>query len=117
MFARAYNSKDGRVGVLGPGSTHSYEVRLGPGGSNGALVLVGPQARSDRYSRKPDGSYTPPGGEYRILVKNADRSYTATHKDQTVWNFDAVGRLTSIADRYGNASALAYEAAAAGSRA
>ncbi len=110
-FARAYNSGDTRVGVLGPGWTHSYEIRLvDPGEWNGALLLVGPQGRADRYTRNADGSYTPPADSYTTLVKNADNSYTATHKDRTVWSFDSAGRLTGITDRYGNRSNLTYNA-------
>ena len=111
VFTRAYNSGDTRVGVLGPGWTHSYEIRLvDPGEWNGALLLVGSQGRADRYTRNADGSYTPPAGSYTALVKNADNSYTATHKDGTVWSFDSAGRLSGIADRYGNRSTLTYNA-------
>src|SRR5205085_4220318 len=53
-FARGYNSDDTRVGPLGPGWTHGYNIRLrSPGDGTGDLILVGPQGRSDRYTYVP----------------------------------------------------------------
>jgi RHS repeat-associated protein len=108
-FARSYNSNDTRVTPLGPGWTHSYNVRLvSPGGGTNDLVLVGPSGRSDRYTWAA-GVFTPPPGVHRTLVQNADYTYTATDKDQVTWRFDATGRLTQTADRHGNASNLVYD--------
>jgi len=108
-FVRAYNSGDNRSSSLGPVWTHNYQLRLvDPGDWSGALLLAGPQGRTDRYTRNADGTYSPPVGVNTTLVKNPDDSFTATHKDRTVWAFDAAGRLTHIADRYGNNSILAY---------
>src|SRR6266511_247238 len=51
LFVRTYNSNDTRIGPLGPGWTHSYAMRLAdPGDASGAVILVGPQGRSDRYT-------------------------------------------------------------------
>ncbi|TAK33870.1 MAG: RHS repeat protein [Chloroflexota bacterium] len=80
------------------------------GGGTGDVILVGPQGRSDRYTRNPDGSFTPALGVNTTLVKNVDATYTVTHKDQTTWSFDSGGRLTAIKDRYGNQSTLTYNA-------
>jgi RHS repeat-associated protein len=107
-FSRSYNSNDTRVGPLGPGWTHSYNVRLAsPGGGTNDLILVGPSGRSDRYTWSA-GAFTPPPGVHRTLVQNADYTYTATDKAQVTWRFDATGRLTQVADRHGNASNLTY---------
>lgn len=79
VFARTYNSNDTRVGPLGPGWTHNYYARLrDPDDGTGDVILVGPQGRSDRYTRKVDGTYAPPAGVYTTLSKNADNTYTAT---------------------------------------
>jgi RHS repeat-associated protein len=108
-LTRSYNSNDTRTTTLGPGWTHSYNIRLNdPGDGSSDVILVGPEGRSDRYVLN-GSTYTPPPGVHRILVKNADSSYTATDKSQTVWQFDASGLLTQIADRYGNASNLSYD--------
>ena len=108
-FARSYNSNDTRVGPLGPGWTHNYEARLiDPGDASGDVVLAGPQGRRDRYVLT-GGAFVAPDGVHTTLVAESDGTYTATDKGQSVWRFDAAGRLTEIRDRYGNASALGYD--------
>ncbi len=111
VFARSYNSDDTRVGPLGPGWTHSYAMRVrSAGDGTGALILVGPQGRSDRYTSNGDGTYTAPAGFYTTLARNVDFGFTATHKDQSAWKFAQDGRLLNVKDRYGNQSALTYDA-------
>lgn len=48
-------------------------------------------------------------GVHRSLVQNADGTYSAKDKAQTVWEFDGSGRLIQIRDRFGNASNLTYD--------
>ena len=109
-FSRSYNSNDTRTTTLGPGWTHSYNVRLyDPGDGSSDVILVGPLGRSDRYVLN-GSTYTPPAAVYRTLVNNSDGSFTATEKNLTVWQFDASGMLTQIVDRYANASNLSYDA-------
>ncbi len=109
QFARSYNSNDTRVTTLGPGWTHSYNIRLtSPGDGTNDIVLVGPQGRSDRYVES-GGAFNAPLGVHRTLIRNADETYTATDKAQTEWRFDGSGRLTQIRDRHGNASNLTYD--------
>lgn len=62
-----------------------------------------------RYTRNPDGSFSPPPAIYTSLVQETDGTYSATHKDRSVWRFDAGGRLTAVVDRHGNTSALTYD--------
>src|SRR5207247_594711 len=81
-----------------------------PGDGSADVVLTRPNGRGDRYAHNPDGSYGPPAGVATALVKNGDATWTATLKDQTRWSFDAQGRLTAVADRYGNQAALTYDA-------
>lgn len=109
VFARAYNSADPRASGLGPGWTHSYGMRLGAAADgSGALVLLGPRGRTDRYTRQPDGTFVPPPGVLTTLTRQPDGTYTATHPDQSTWSFDAGGRLSALTDRYGNRSTLRY---------
>ncbi len=114
VLTYTYNSNDPRVSPLGPGWTHNYAAHIASAGSGqGAAVLVGPQGRSDRYV--PSGvasgvvSFTPPDGVSTELQRNADGTYTATFLDQTTWEFDTIGRLTDVTDRYGNQSSLTYD--------
>ena len=108
-FARAYNSNDTRTTTLGPGWTHTYNMRLNdPGDGSEDVILVGPQGRSDRYQWS-GSAFVAPAGSETTLTRNIDESYTATDKSQSGWEFGADGRLTSIRDRYGNTSALTYD--------
>ena len=108
QFVRTFNSNDTRVTALGPGWTHSYNIRLvSPGDATDDVVLIGPEGRSDRYVASA-GGFTAPAGVYRTLVRNGDETYTATDKAQTVWRFDPGGRLTAIIDRFGNTSTMTY---------
>ena len=110
VFSRTYNSNDTRVGSLGPGWTHRYAMRLvDPGDGSDAVVLVGPEGRSDRYTRLPNGEYAPPPGVSTLLTRQADGTFRTTTRDQTVFDFDTDGRLTAIVDRFGVAIPLTYD--------
>jgi hypothetical protein len=111
-FARAFNTFDTRVGPLGVGWTHSYNIRLvNPGGGTSDVLLVGPDGRTDRYTYS-GGTYTPPNNQAVLASLTRDGSngtYKATHKDLTEWHFDTRGRLSKIRDRYGNESQMTYD--------
>jgi RHS repeat-associated protein len=108
-FSRTYNSNDTRVGALGPGWGHLYEIRLvTPGDGSDSLVLVGPQGRRDRYLRSGDDFIAPPGVQ-RTLTQKPDGTFSAVDRAQTAWLFDSHGILTQIRDRYGNSSNLSYD--------
>lgn len=108
LFARSYDSSNTTVGALGPGWTHSYAVRLvRPNATSNDIVVVGPQGRADQFIYNA-GSYAAPAGIYAELVKNADDTYKLTNQDRTIWNFDEIGRLLRITDRFGNQSSLYY---------
>jgi RHS repeat-associated protein len=108
-FVRAYSSADTRSGPLGPGWTHSYNVRLrGTGDGSQDLLLVRADGNTDRFTHQPDGSFSPPDAVYSTLVENPNGSYLVTDKDQSAWSFDHGGRLTAVSDRYGNTSTLTY---------
>lgn len=110
-FARSYNSNDTRAASMGPGWTHTYEIRLtAPAIETPDVVLVGPQGRSDRYVRSGPTTFASPSGVFRSLEQNWDASFTAVDKSLTVWSFDPSGRLSRIEDRYGNRSNLVYDA-------
>jgi RHS repeat-associated protein len=108
-FLRSYNSGDTRVGPMGPGWTHTYNARIrDTGDGTGDLYLVRPNGNTDRFKRNNDETFSPSLAVYSTLIRNADESYTVTEKDLSRWDFDGAGRLTTITDRYGNASTLTY---------
>lgn len=105
-FIRSYDSADTRIGPLGPGWTDNYAVRLrDPGDASGDILFVGPDGTTVRFTRNPDGTFSPPPGVTLRLVRNWDASYGLTDRSKTRWTFSPVGFLTSIAD---NDSGLWY---------
>ncbi len=111
-FSRAYNSIDARVGVLGPGWTASYSVRLrgvGDASRPNDLLLVQGNGRSDRYTWNTDGSYTAPPAVYTRLTKNGDGTFTATATNQSTVTLNSSGSLTALKDRFGNTSTLTLD--------
>ena len=111
-FSRTYNSLDSRSGVLGPGWTHSYAMRVRRplGDTSGDLLLIGPKGRSDRYDYNAStGTHTSPAGVLTRLIRSPDGGFIAQHPDRSSWTFDASGNLTRITDRHGNHSDLTYD--------
>jgi YD repeat-containing protein len=99
-FARSYSSADTRVTPLGPGWTHSYNIRIRIN-SRGETVLVGPHGRSDVFQSGAGGALVPPYGVHTALARHADGSYTATLPTGTIWDFDSGGTLLQITDKTG----------------
>ena len=107
-FTRSYSSEDSYNGPLGPGWTHSYNLRLVQ--NPDASVAI----------KQADGSvigFVLSGGNYvastkgvfDTLIANSDGSFTLTRKNQMKLNFSAAGRLASVVDRNGNAQSFAYD--------
>jgi len=109
QFVRSYNSNDTSVGVLGPGWTHNYAIRLTyPTTSSLDIVVGGPHGRADLYIHNMDDTYSSPPGIYNTLAKNVNGTYTLTGMDQTTWDFSEVGNLLRITDKHGNRATLTY---------
>jgi RHS repeat-associated protein len=108
VFDRYYNSQSTYQGALGYGWTFNYGMSVREEDGN-ALVTV-EDGRVDKYTPDGSGGYTSPEGCYDILTKTGG-AFTLKRKDQTRYNFDASGKLSSIVDKNGNAIALAYSGA------
>ncbi|MPZ23214.1 MAG: hypothetical protein GEU28_06665 [Dehalococcoidia bacterium] len=104
-FARFYNAQAGSEGPLGYNWSHNYNIHLTTLDS-GAVVRYG-EGHSSRFTES-GGSFTASPGNHDVLVENMDGTFTLTTPDQTAFNFDAGGVLTSIADRNSNATTLTY---------
>ncbi|MEM9291576.1 MAG: RHS repeat-associated core domain-containing protein [Acidobacteriota bacterium] len=109
--------------VLGTGWSHDYAQRVIPGGDTGRVWLITPWATYRLFSGLSGDVYTAvsPSDEYRTLRRTSgERSgqspslqgagWTLTDLDGTVTTFDAAGRWTSAADRFGNAKTATYGA-------
>ena len=106
QFTRAYNSLDPYNGPLGYGWTHSYNVSVSEYES--AAVVKWGDGKEDVYNNQ-GGSFVPAlPGIYDTLVKNVDDTFTLTRKDQTQYQFNTTGKLTSIEDKNSNSITLTY---------
>jgi len=109
VFQRTYNSQDSYSGPLGIGWTHSYNIIL-KANPDGSVSIKWGDGHSDFFDLHPDGTYSPRyGWIFDNLQKQADGTFHLTKKDQTVYIFDATGKLTAITDKNGNALAFAYD--------
>jgi RHS repeat-associated protein len=106
---RTYNSITPSVtsdGPFGYGWTHAY-VLTNTQETTSTVLVKNQDGRLDRFT-EANGTYTPPPGTFNTLTKNPDGTFTLVHKDQTRYNFNLQGRLTSIADKNGNTVTLTY---------
>jgi RHS repeat-associated protein len=109
-FKRSYNSKDERGGPLSPGWTHSFHIVLTELEPGGQVAVRWGDARTDYWDNDGGDNYVPSyPGCYDELIRYPDETWTVTKKDLSVYRFDVVGRLTSMADKNGNTVTLAYE--------
>lgn len=102
-----YNSLDPYTGVLGRGWSHGYELLLRELADGSVLIKKG---NGDRklYTATAEG-YSSPRGDYSVLSKNDDGSFTLKQKEGTAYLFTPAGRFAAIEDRNGNTLSLAYE--------
>jgi len=108
-FTRTYNSFETTSGVLGPGWTHSYAVRVEPN-PDGSVTFVDEGGARLTYAPDGSGGFTAPVGSGSALAADGSGGYELTRRDQVEYSFDASGQLTSLADRNGNALTFAYTA-------
>jgi RHS repeat-associated protein len=106
VFLRTYNSANTTDGPLGRGWTHSYNLSFTRELATSILIRM-PDGRLDRYALS-NGMWTPPPGIFNTLTDNGDGTFTLKLKDQTRYNFDFSGRLTTMVDRNNNTLTLTY---------
>ncbi len=101
-----YNSLDPADGTLGRGWSHSYDASLKQN-SDGSVLISEPNWKYKYYTLQ-NGVYVSQPGNYSMLVKKVDGSFTMTSKEGQVTTFSRIGKLASISDRIGNTLKLAY---------
>jgi len=105
-FARTYNSADVAAGPLGQGWTHSYNLSLTIESSTSVLIRMA-DGHLDRYLLS-DTVWLPPVGIHNTLIDNGDGTFSLKLKNQTIYNFDSNGKLSTVVDRNGNTVTLSY---------
>jgi RHS repeat-associated protein len=105
-FARTYNAQDTYSGPHGANWTHSYNVLLAVN-STGAVIKWG-DGHGETFTLSGT-AFLPSPGVHSRLIANADGTFLLTRKDQVKFLFSSSSRLTSIADKNGNAIQLSYD--------
>ncbi|OGP46558.1 MAG: hypothetical protein A2022_06910 [Deltaproteobacteria bacterium GWF2_42_12] len=107
-FTVSYNSNDTSTAPLGKGWTHNYNLSIT---ENPDTSLSLKKADGDIvYFYLSNGTYysSAQSGDYSTIIKNPDNTYTQTLKDNTIYTFNASGKLTQIKDRNNNTTTLTY---------
>jgi len=97
-----------RIGTLGRGWTHSYEIALSER-SDGSVVINGANGFDRVFSSDGNGGYTPARGDYARLTAQPAGEYLLTEKDGRQIHFRSNGRFDSINDRNGNRIMAGYD--------
>ncbi|MGH9958099.1 MAG: DUF6531 domain-containing protein [Pyrinomonadaceae bacterium] len=110
-ITRTYNSKKQSAGLFGYGWSSILDESITIYGTT--LMRVSLADGRSVYLTRPSGSstiYTPsqPLNFHGQVVKNVDNTYTLTFKDGRVHQFNASGKLVSLADQNGNTVSLTY---------
>ncbi len=107
---RVYKSLSRTDGAFGSGWDMNYRQRIVPLMDKNVYWYDG--TGKWNLFRYADGvNFTPPAYLYETLKKNADNTWTITHKDKSTLSFDANGCLSLIRDRNGNTLSLTYSSA------
>lgn len=110
-ISHVYNNLVPNRGSFGLGTTMSVGADVGLALSGSDVVLHGPSNYCATYKPAPGGGYTTPSGMNAALREESDGTFTLTFdSSEEKWRFTAAGRLTSQADRNGNANTYHYNA-------
>ena len=99
-------------GLFGYGWRTDFDVNLSQDSSGDVIIYDG--EGDGIYFMNNSGTYSPSPGNYSILTKNADNTYTVTDKHGKKTHYDINGRLTSVTDRNGNTLTFVYNPAQVG---
>jgi RHS repeat-associated protein len=107
-LTRTYNSNSLHVNLFGRGWSTAYDEAIKTyNNANPRLYLS--DGRAIDFSGS--GTLTPAQGDFHgQLAQNGNGTYTLTFKDGRVHQFNAAGKLISLADRNNNQTLLAYDA-------
>ncbi len=72
---------------------------------NGVSVIMGKD--TVQFVKQPNGTFTPPANCTMTLTQNGS-AYSLLQRHGNTFNFDSVGRLSTIVDQYNNPLSLTY---------
>ncbi|MDI6784482.1 MAG: choice-of-anchor D domain-containing protein, partial [bacterium] len=106
-FERNYNSKDAYLGPLGSNWTHSYNILLTEN-VDSSVEIKWDDGHSEYYTALGSGIYTTSFAGYSGELQKSGSNFIFTKKDQTKYNFNSSGQLTSIVDKNNNTLTCSY---------
>ena|GEM_PF-949734 len=106
-FTRAYSSGSSSDSGLGPGWSQSG-LASATELESGEVLVARPDGRQDIFT-KTEAGYQAPSGITDKLAK-VEGTFQLTTLDQTVYRFDASGRIASITDGHGLKTTYTYNA-------
>lgn len=116
LHAHDFNDEGNQEGLFGYGWSSNLEMRIEASGGGGhhhgdnpdsdpaqhaGVDLILPDGGREHFKQHNDGTFMAPLGVHKTLTQTAE-AYTLRHKDGEVYTFDAMGLLSTIADRHGN---------------
>jgi RHS repeat-associated protein len=108
-ISHVYNNLVPNSGSFGIGWTMSLGADVGLVVDGANVILHGPSNYCATYTPNANGGYTAPSGMNARLSKETDGTFTLVFdSSEDKWRFTAQGRLTSQADRNGNANTFNY---------
>ncbi|HEX9985428.1 MAG TPA: RHS repeat-associated core domain-containing protein [Thermoanaerobaculia bacterium] len=111
-ITRTYNNKlaGNTLSDMGVGWTWSYGTKLETNVDTHGVVWERADGAKSYFKRLPDGTFAGEEGIFEKLVWDASiGSYRLTFKDQSVWLFDASGKLTRQLDQDGNVTVISRD--------
>ena len=114
-FQRWYSTRATEVDseLLGNGWTHNLDTRLifpdDPGGREGEILFKAHSSNRYEFTINGDGTYSPFPGVCGQLQRQGE-GYAYTNNSQSVYTFDATGRLVSLSNPQGAALHYVYDA-------
>ncbi|MFZ0033475.1 MAG: GLUG motif-containing protein, partial [Sedimentisphaerales bacterium] len=109
-FKRFYNNQDIRTTSLGQGWTHSYYIMLAADATNTNINVRWGDGHTDywQYDANTATYKAATIGLYDKLILNIDGTWKIIKKNLDTYNFDSLGRLSTIVDKNANITSLAY---------
>lgn len=108
-YSLSYNSALGSEdGVNGWGWTNSLRITAATNDDN-TVIVQNPDGRMDQYTPNGSGGYTAPQGIFDTLSV-VGTNFKVTHKDKSVYNFNATGLISSAVSPNGNTTTFTYDA-------
>ena len=98
-----------RLGSMGRGWTHSYEITLQKR-SDGSVVINGPSGFDRTFESDGSGGYSAGAGDYGGLTALPDNEFLLTEQSGMKIRFRSDGRFDSIEDTNGNRIMASYDA-------